>query len=153
MAVNWTAIEPIKGVAKGESSGVVEWKIGRKELQNGSARPSSARPAAHPKGKYSALYPPPKTQLRPQSARKHKGVVTAAEPAPAMLLRAHPPPPTVEEVKSNIVRIASAEEEDYGLDEEGLGTFLTQARPTDTCRVSVLCDSASKYQRKDHPLR
>ena len=84
------------------------------------------------------LYPPPKTQLRPQSARTLKSKPTSAETTPAMLLRAHPPPPTIDEVKSNIVLIASAEEEDDGVDQEGLGTFLTQARPMDTCRVSIL---------------
>jgi hypothetical protein len=138
MAVKWRVIEPLRGVAKGEASGTGEQKSAGRERHPGSKRPSSARPAAPPKSKYAMLYPPPKTQLRPQSVRTLKSTPTSAETTPAMLLPAHPPPPTIDEVKSNIVLIASAEEEDHGVDQDGLGTFLTQARPMDNCRVSIL---------------
>ena len=136
MTVRWETIEPIKGVAKGESSGVSNQQGGPMESRKGSGRPSSARPAPHSKGKYAALFPASKTQLRPQSARALKGKLKAGEPTPAMLLRVQQPPATVGEVKSNIVRIASAEEDGQGMDEEGLGTFLTQARSIESCRVS-----------------
>lgn len=136
MAVKWEAIEPVKGVAKGESSGVSKQQSEPNESRKGSRRPSSARPAPHSKGKYTALYPASKTQLRPHSARVLKGKLKAGEPTPAMLLRVQHPPATVDEVKSNIVRIASAEEDGEGMDEEGLGTFLTQARSIESCRVS-----------------
>ena len=131
--VKWQRIEPKTSVAIGELGHEIRMNAANAKTQTkqlSGKRPTSARPA---RGKYARMCPPSKSQLRPQSATTRPKDNKQAS-VPLMLVRNAVPPATIKSVQTNIARIAAAEEDDYSLDEEGLGTFLTQARPIDSCR-------------------
>jgi hypothetical protein len=125
--VQWTLLEPKTGLAKGETVGQQEPKTHQPSAPQ-SKRPTTAHPA---RGKFAAMFPPRKSRLRPQSAstRSKTGQLSLA----AHTIHAAPTQSAMDVVKKNLMQIAGATEEDKGLDEHSLETFLTQARPVDTC--------------------
>ena len=124
--VKWAQIERAPPMVQGELHASKQHP-GWKSLKAKATRPSSSRT---PRAKYANLNPPPKSNLRPQSAR----TCPKQDATPAVSGRAAGPTMKIDTVQAIITRVAAAEEEDDGLDEESLGTFLTQARPIESCR-------------------
>ena len=126
--VKWAEIEPAPPIVQGEQPDSKQ-RLGSKALNqvDKATRPLSAKT---PRTKYGNLYPPLKSNLRPQSARtrqQQRATPQVDRPAAVPIMQ-------IETVQTSIARVAAADEEDFGMDEESLGTFLTQARPIESCR-------------------